>query len=246
MIRHLLFASILTGSMISLATVVRADTVILPSSKTASSKTIQKNDAAIVPRNIKTKFEQLPKLVKLVASQNTKGDSTKFETIKVIPSEAANKQLPGIASTKTKLSSAETIVGYAFYRYYSPQDTDHFYTANFNELGYGSGGYGLERIEGYIPLYPYSGTVPFYRYYNPQTTSHFYTAYFNEIGYGKYGYVLEGIAGYIYTTAYPGTIPLYRYFSAQATDHFYTIDFNALGYGKAGYTYIGIAGYVYP
>ena len=92
------------------------------------------------------------------------------------------------------------IVAYAFYRYFNSPSGDHFYTANYGELGAGAHGYVLEGIQAYIPLQQYAGTIPLYRYWNLQGTDHFYTTNLGELGYGNHGYAYEGIAGYVYPT----------------------------------------------
>ena len=146
----------------------------------------------------------------------------------------------------TRTINGVVVTAYAFYRYYNGSNPDHFYTVNFDELGYGNGGYILEGVAGYIPKISYPETIPLYRYYSGGASDHFYTTNFNELGGGRDGYVYEGIAGYVYATPTTGTIPLYRYYSGGASDHFYTTNFSELGGGRDGYVFEGIAGYVIP
>jgi hypothetical protein len=148
--------------------------------------------------------------------------------------------------SKTLTINNVQITAYAFYRYFNSAAGDHFYTANYGELGPGRGGYLLEGVQAYIPLQQYPGTIPLYRYWSLQGTDHFYTTNFSELGSGGSGYTYEGIAGYVYPTQAAGTVPLYRYWNLQATDHFYTTNFSELGSGSGGYVYEGIAGYVIP
>ena len=87
------------------------------------------------------------------------------------------------------------------YRYWN--GSDHFYTANINEIGTGvkgmkgKHGHSCEGIMGYCP----PNGVPFYRYRNG--SEHFYTANAKEIGTvtsgakGKHGYTSEGIVCYL-------------------------------------------------
>ncbi len=127
-----------------------------------------------------------------------------------------------------------------FLRYFTPNGTNHFYTANVAELGQGGGGYIFERSEGYIFPAQQPGTVPIYRYLNPGVINHFYTTNFNELGGGRGGYIYEGIAGYAYPTQVAGSRPLYRFYSPGGTDHFYTLTFGSY----PGYIYEGVMAYV--
>jgi hypothetical protein len=84
------------------------------------------------------------------------------------------------------------------YRYWRSQIGDHFYTANFGELGFGGGGYVYEGIVGYVyPTQQFSDTVPLHRYWNSQIGDHFYTTNFDDLGGGRDGYAYEGIACYV-------------------------------------------------
>lgn len=131
-----------------------------------------------------------------------------------------------------------------FLRYFSAGATNHFYTANVNELGAGGGGYVFEGGAGYVFPSQVAGTVPIYRYYSAGATDHFYTANFAELGFGGGGYAYEGVAGYANPTQVAGSRPLYRYYNGGIRDHFYTTNFSELGGGAGGYVYEGIAAYV--
>jgi subtilisin family serine protease len=135
-----------------------------------------------------------------------------------------------------------------FYRYWNGTAvTDHFYTTDFNEVGWSANGWDFGWIEAYIYPTQQSGTVPLYRYWNPTVGDHFYTTNFNELGYGAYGWTLDRTAGYIYPTQQSGTVPLHQYWNANIGDHFYTINLEELGpYGAYGWVYSRIDGYVYP
>jgi hypothetical protein len=140
--------------------------------------------------------------------------------------------------------------------------SDHFYTLNFAELGFGQGGYALETDQGYLYEQSQPGTVPLYRlvigapYYDHfYTTNAFAVAILTQNGWGN-----EGIAGYIapytgpqgtaggpnpYNNSCPaGTQPLYKS-SNQGTpaiyfyDHYYTRTYVN---GAFFYNYEGIEG----
>jgi subtilisin family serine protease len=132
------------------------------------------------------------------------------------------------------------------YRYWNPSIGDHFYTTDFNELGYGASGWGFERIECHVYTQQAPGTVPLYRYWNPSIGDHFYTTDFNELGYGASGWSFERVECYVYNQQAAGTVPLYRYWNPSIGDHFYTTDFNELGYGASGWGFENIQGYVLP
>jgi subtilisin family serine protease len=130
------------------------------------------------------------------------------------------------------------------YRYWSNSVTDHFYTGVWSEIGAGSDGWGIERVEGYLFQNQQFGTVPLYRYWSIASTDHLYTANFAELGNGANGFVSEGIVGYLYPAPQAGRIPLYRYWNPSIGDHFYTTDFSELGSGSNGWAYEGITGYL--
>lgn len=134
-----------------------------------------------------------------------------------------------------------------FYRYWNPSVTDHYYTTNFNELGWAASGWEFGHIECYIYPTQQSGTVPLYGYWNPSIGDHYFTTNFNELGNGAYGWTLSGVSGYIYPTQQSGTVPLHGYWNASIGDHFFTINLDELGpSGAYGWTYSGIYGYVHP
>jgi len=133
------------------------------------------------------------------------------------------------------------------YRYWNPNVTDHFYTANFNELGWAANGWEFGWIECYIYPTQQSGTVPLYQYWNPSVGDHFYTTNFNELGWGAYGWTFERTEGYIFPYQQSGTVPLHQYWNATVGDHFYTINLEELGpSGAYGWVYSRVDGYVHP
>jgi subtilisin family serine protease len=132
------------------------------------------------------------------------------------------------------------------YRYWNPSVTDHYYSANYDDMGEGNLGWSIEKIAGFAFSSQRSGTVPLYRYWNPSWGDHFYTTNFNELGQGAQGWYFEGVQCYVYSQQQPGTVPLYRYWNSSVGDHYYTTNFNELGYGANGYTFEWIECYVLP
>jgi subtilisin family serine protease len=133
------------------------------------------------------------------------------------------------------------------YRYWNPNVTDHYYTANFSELGWAANGWEFNWIEAYIYPTQASGTVPLYQYWNPTVGDHFYTTNFNELGFGAFGWTYQRVEGYIFPTQASGTVPLHQYWNASVGDHFYTINLEELGSsGSYGWSYSRIDGYVHP
>jgi hypothetical protein len=129
-------------------------------------------------------------------------------------------------------------------RYWNPQNTDHFYTTNWNELGWGAYGWGYEGIQCYVYDSQVPGSVPLYRYWNPGIGDHFYTTNWSELGGGAYGWGYEGIQCYVFLQQGKGRIPLYRYWNGAAGDHFYTTNWLELGMGNYGYVFEGVQCYV--
>ena len=132
------------------------------------------------------------------------------------------------------------------YRYWNPSVTDHYYSIKYDELGEGSLGWGIEKIEAFAFNSQRIGTVPLYRYWNPSWGDHFYTTNFNELGNGAQGWILERVECYVYSQQQAGTVPLYRYWNPTIGDHYYTTNFNELGNGANGYFFEWIECYVFP
>ena len=111
--------------------------------------------------------------------------------------------LSGYERVECRLFPSSTSGVVPLYRYNSDKTGDHFYTTDWNELGYGKGTYKYEYVAGYVFPNKVDGTIPLYRYYRPSTNSplgkgdHFYTTDWNELGNGKNGYRYERIAGYV-------------------------------------------------
>jgi hypothetical protein len=133
----------------------------------------------------------------------------------------------------------------ALYRYYNTGNYDHFYTANWSELGSGSGNWKYEGIAGYVLMTQPPGAVPLYRYYHTGNYDHFYTTDWSELGSGGGRWVYEGVAGYVPTSSSPSTTNLYRYYNTGNYDHFYTTDWSELGSGGGRWIYEGVACLIY-
>lgn len=129
------------------------------------------------------------------------------------------------------------------YRYWNGAGTDHFYTNSWDEVGAGSNGYGIEKVEGYMFPTQQSGTLALHRYWSSSRVDHFYTTNFSELGNGANGYVYEGVIGYVFPNPGSGAA-LHRYWNSSITNHFYTTNFGELGGGSNGYVYEGVIGYV--
>jgi hypothetical protein len=135
---------------------------------------------------------------------------------------------------------------FPLYRYWNPENTDHFYTTNWNELEFGRYGWNFEGVQCYVYQNPITGSVPLFRYWNPAIADHFYTTNWAELGSGRYGWNYEGIQCYVFPVQTPGSQPLYRYWNPSAGDHFYTTNWGELGSGRYGWNYEGIQCYVFP
>ncbi|MEH2463611.1 hypothetical protein [Nostoc sp.] len=168
---------------------------------------------------------------------------TRSSNILVVQNPVPQNPAPPI----TRIINGEIVKAVAFYDYYNPSTSNHFYTTNFGELGNGSG-YILKGIAAYIPKQQYSGTVPLYRYYSLAASDYLYTTNLSA----RDRYVYQTIAGYVYAPPAianttppgppgpPGTIALY--YNSTASKHLYTTNFRELGSGKN----VDIAGYVIP
>jgi len=95
------------------------------------------------------------------------------------------------------------------YRYWNSGSSDHFYTANPNEIGAtqngqtGNFGYTCEGIVGYVFVDQEPLARPLHRYWHEGNKDHFYTDNGNEIGTivngqsGNFGYKCEGVCGWL-------------------------------------------------
>ncbi len=129
----------------------------------------------------------------------------------------------------------------AFYRYAGNYGT-HFYTTNWNALGYNTPGWVYENYEGFVFSSAGTGRAAIYRYLN-SNGDHFYTQNFSELGYGGGSWSYEGVDGYGYSSYVIGSVPLYRFYNSSSK-HFYSRN---LGEGRGkGYIEEGVLCYVIP
>lgn len=152
---------------------------------------------------------------------------------------------PGTGSPNTLLYNAQFVYGEAlrpFYRHRNAGLNSYLYVMGWDEVGAGSNGYVLQKVEGYIHTTTDNYTLgPLYRYRNATTNDYYYTMNFSEMGNGANGYVYEKIEGYLRFGS-PG-LALHRYWNPTTLKHFYTSDFSELGGGANGFIYEGITGY---
>jgi hypothetical protein len=126
------------------------------------------------------------------------------------------------------------------YRYY--KNARHFYTGDWNELGYNNQNWNYEGYEGFVFNTSGYQRVQIYRYYASGTGDYLYTTNWNELQNGRYGYGYEGILGWAYNTQVSGTVPLHR-FSRNIRG--LTLHFYARNYSEgSGWTYEGVCCYV--
>ncbi len=145
-------------------------------------------------------------------------------------------------------------------RYWSATNRKHFYTADWNELGGGSGEWVYETYEGFVAADQScygTGMVPLYRFWHNDRHKHFYTTSEDERAYviGE-GFSYEGIVGYVLPAPDPArnTQPLYRCYNPRPPppenqdDHFYTVLWDDYQAAMANYGYVvdnGIQCYVF-
>jgi hypothetical protein len=152
----------------------------------------------------------------------------------------------GIYTKTVQVFQQGGVVPVPLYRYWNAGIYNHYYTTNFNELGYGANGYVFEKVEGHVFGSQVAGTVPLKRYYCAENGDHFYTTNPNEPGAGLPCYHFERIEAYVYPNQVSGTVPLYRYYEPNNYDHFYTTNFNELRNGNLGWYLEGVQCYVFP
>lgn len=143
-----------------------------------------------------------------------------------------------------QMISGGVVLSQPLHRYWNPQATDHFYTSDWNELGWGNYGWSYEGVQCYLFAEQVPGSVPLYRYWNPGIGDHFYTTNWNELENGRYGWNLERVQGYVFAQPGAGGVPLYRYWNPSVGDHFYTTNWNELGGGAYGWHLEGVQCFV--
>jgi subtilisin family serine protease len=87
------------------------------------------------------------------------------------PGRPASQRIGNRPNLRQLLSTALSIQTTALYRYYKGgEDSDHFYTIDWNELGNGALGYVFEGIQCYVSSLRLTPTIPSSRKFNPQTS----------------------------------------------------------------------------
>ncbi|HYG80493.1 MAG TPA: S8 family serine peptidase, partial [Pyrinomonadaceae bacterium] len=148
----------------------------------------------------------------------------------------------GVAYSRFNFSVPHLAGSTPLFRYWDPTRTDHFYSNNFPQIGWGQFGWEFNWIECNIFPTQVAGTIPLYQFWNPNIGDHFYT-----VDFGFYpGYSFERTEGYVFNYQAPGTVPLYRYWNPSVGDHFYTTQFDELGFGQYGWTFERVECYVSP
>ena len=155
---------------------------------------------------------------------------------------------------KTDVTSTDKYV----YRFWSPRNQHHFYTASYDEAS--------QIISSYTPyVWTYektafaapadcTGKLSVYRFWSPTNQSHFFTISEEEKAiiiatYPTTTWTFEGTAYCADKTLVSGTKPLYRFWSPKLKGHFFTADeaeknYIILHYDNYTWTYEGIAYYV--
>ena len=137
---------------------------------------------------------------------------------------------------------------FPFYRLYKSSIKDHFYTIDSLERvsAINTQGFNFERIEGFISLTNFVGSIPLYRLYKSGADIHYYTTSSTELENKKTAGYTHERTYYIYKTQLEWTTPLYYASSSANTDNFYTTSKyeydNAVT--KLSFTGNGVIGYV--
>ena len=120
------------------------------------------------------------------------------------------------------------------YRFWSPKNSTHFYTASLAErdsiiASYPTSIWTYEGVAYRAFLTAQPGTVPLYRFWSPRLSGHFYTASGEEkdsiiASYPTSTWTFEGVAFYVYPTSsvVAGTAAVSRFWSPKNQHHFYT------------------------
>jgi hypothetical protein len=136
---------------------------------------------------------------------------------------------------------AQSLVPLYHYRYGA--NLNWFYTANYNELGGGGGGWLYYGVSMQLYDAQATGTVPLYRFFSPTYGKHFYTTNYNEVGAPDWQY--EGVTGFIFPQQESGTVPIRRWLKwNDGPVHYYTVstafDSDLI---QGGFVFEGVTGY---
>ena len=150
-----------------------------------------------------------------------------FGNYATVPSPASS----GAAAPAPVASSSAPV---AVYRFWSPKNSTHFYTASLAErdsiiANYPASIWTYEGVAYTAFLSPQAGTIPLYRFWSPLLSGHFYTASESEknsviASYPTSTWSSEGVAFYVYPsdTTLTGTVAVSRFWSPTNRHHFYT------------------------
>lgn len=144
------------------------------------------------------------------------------------------------------------------YRFWSPQNRTHFFTASAAEkdmilLTYPAATWTYEGVAFRAFPTPVAGTVPLFRFWSPRLRGHFFTADGGERDYVTTHYpssiwTFEGTAFYVYPndSSVAGTVAVSRFWSPRYQHHFYTASVEEKvgiisGYPREVWTYEGDA-----
>ena len=130
--------------------------------------------------------------------------------------------------------TTETVFKAPVYRFWSSENSGHFYTNSLSERNTALQTYPIQGWQYESEAYDafttqVSGTVPVYRFWSSENRGHFYTIDENEKNYVIANYTdsqwhYEGIAYYVFDLASPQGTTVYRFWSAASRHHFYTAD----------------------
>ncbi|MFC5502326.1 hypothetical protein ACFPJ4_08760 [Lysinimonas soli] len=146
-----------------------------------------------------------------------------------LSAQAVTSELNGQTAPVTTASGPVSV-----YRFWSPKNSTHFYTASVSErdtiiASYPTSVWTYEGVAYNAFLTQESGTIPLYRFWSPRLSGHFYTASESEknsiiAGYPSSTWTFEGVAFYVYPTdtTVAGTVAVSRFWSPQNQHHFYT------------------------
>lgn len=142
------------------------------------------------------------------------------------------------------------------YRFWSPKNSTHFYTASVGErdsiiADYPASIWTYEGVAYRAFLTQLPGTTPLFRFWSPGQGSHFFTASAPEkdriiADYPSSTWSFEGVAFYVYPddSTTPATAEVFRFWSPMNQHHFYTAssaerDSIITGYPPAIWSYEG-------
>jgi hypothetical protein len=135
-----------------------------------------------------------------------------------------------------------------FFRYYHPTGYDHFYTTNWNELGYGGTQtkyyWEYKGFDCYVFTSQVPGTIPLHEFWYADGCDHLLIADRAAVDGSPY-WKYSGVRAFIFANWQNGTVPLYGFWNPSTCDH--GISTNFCDFNPAdGWSCFGLLGYVYP